>query len=239
MIKKYSFVVVSLLGCLLLLYGFSTIRTQKNVEIINATTTHKLTEQEQFSFADTRAMYLQIASEETPRVALEQLKRDSEQDALLAEHCHDITHEIGHAAFDRYGDFTEAMKFKIDMCNSGYVHGVIEKYFTKDVDIYSSLPTLCNEYADGSYLAWECYHGIGHGLMYFTLNDLPQSLLYCDLLSNDFQRHSCANGVFMENAASGKEVHLSNYVKEDDYWFPCDDHAADYKNECLIYVAIG
>jgi hypothetical protein len=34
------------------------------------------------------------------------------------------------------------------------------------------MQTMCDQYPVGSFLSWECYHGIGHGVMFYT--DLRQ-----------------------------------------------------------------
>ncbi len=84
-----------------------------------------------------------------------------------------MVREIGHAAYEKYDDFGKAMKYQDELCSSGYVHGVIEERFAQSGDILTDMKTMCADYRAGGYLQWQCYHGIGHGVMYYTSNDLP------------------------------------------------------------------
>ncbi len=38
------------------------------------------------------------------------------------------------------------------------------------------MENVCKEHKLGSFLSWECYHGVGHALMYYRANDLSRSL---------------------------------------------------------------
>ena len=70
------------------------------------------------------------------------------------------------------------------------------------------MKTMCDQYRSGSYMSWQCYHGIGHGLMFYTANDLPRSLKMCEGFDTDFSRSNCANGVFMENFNADQKLHI-------------------------------
>ena len=49
----------------------------------------------------------------------------------LCASCHDLVHEVGREAYKKYGDFSEAMKYQDEVCNSGYLHGYIESRFRR------------------------------------------------------------------------------------------------------------
>jgi hypothetical protein len=91
------------------------------------------------------------------------------------------------------------MKYRDELCNSGYLHGIIESKFSQSEDVFADMKAMCGRYEPGRYMSWQCYHGIGHGAMFYTSNDLPRSLEMCDGFEDEFERSSCANGVFMEN----------------------------------------
>jgi plastocyanin len=177
-----------------------------------------------------------LVGEEDPRAALEKLRREIKTDDALSRSCHPLVHDIGHAAYEKYHDFGEAMKYQDEVCNSGYLHGIIESRFSESENVFADMKTMCERYPQGSYLSWQCYHGIGHGLMFYTSNDLPRSLEMCDGFDSDFGRSNCANGVFMENFNADQKLHLSKFLKESDPFYPCAEQAERHKAVCYIYA---
>ena len=177
-----------------------------------------------------------LARKEDPRVALERLRQEIKTNDALSRSCHPLVHDIGHAAYEKYGDFGEAMKYQDEVCNSGYLHGIIESRFEESDDVFADMKTMCNPYPQGSYLSWQCYHGIGHGVMFYTANDLPRSLEMCDGFGSAFGRSNCANGVFMENFNADQKLHLSDYLKESDPFYPCGEQAERHKADCYLYA---
>jgi plastocyanin len=177
-----------------------------------------------------------LVREENPRVALEKLRREIKTEDALARSCHPLVHDIGHAAYEKYGDFGEAMKYQDEVCNSGYLHGIIESRFSESDDVFADMKTMCDQYRSGSYMSWQCYHGIGHGVMFYTANDLPRSLKMCEGFDTDFGRSNCANGVFMENFNADQKLHLSKFLKESDPFYPCAQQAERYKAVCYLYA---
>lgn len=180
--------------------------------------------------------FLNVVQEADPGVALASLREQIKDNDPLSRVCHDITHEIGHEAYEKYGSFGEAMQFQDEICNSGYLHGVIERHFLSADDLTSTMQTTCAAYNPGSFMHWECIHGIGHGLMFFTNNDVPKSLELCDTYPSQFERSTCVNGVFMENFIVDQETHTSKYVSDDNWLFPCSDQEKKHKTDCYIYA---
>lgn len=179
---------------------------------------------------------LALMKKENPRVALERLRAEIETDDALSRSCHSLVHEIGREAYREYGDVGEAMKYRDEVCNSGYLHGIIETRFSESEDVFSDMQTMCDEYREGSFLSWQCNHGLGHGVMFYTANDLPRSLDMCDALGNSFASSNCANGVFMENFNADQKLHLSEFLKEEDPFYPCMKQAERYKTDCYAYA---
>jgi hypothetical protein len=85
-------------------------------------------------------------------------------------------------------------------------------------------------------MSWQCYHGIGHGAMFYTSNDLPRSLEMCDGFEDEFGRSSCANGVFMENFNTEQTAHVSKYLEESDPFYPCAEQAERHRADCYLYA---
>ena len=157
-------------------------------------------------------------------------------DGALLRSCHALVHEVGHEAYEKYGDFARAMAYQDEICNSGYLHGVIESHFWESDDVIVATRTVCDAYRLESFMSWECYHGVGHGLMYYTANDLPRSLSVCDSYDSEFARSNCSNGVFMENFNTDQKLHPSEFLKENDLFYPCREQATRHKDNCYLYA---
>ena len=86
---------------------------------------------------------------------------------------------------------------------------------------------------------WEygnCYHGLGHALMFFTENDLLLSLKLCDAVDILGKREICYDGALMENEDSAKGIHPSSYFRQDDSYFPCPILESRYQERCYTYA---
>ncbi|MDP9479827.1 MAG: hypothetical protein M3R38_29900, partial [Actinomycetota bacterium] len=79
---------------------------------------------------------------------------------------------------------------------------------------------------------------LGHGVMFYTANDLPRSLEMCDALGGSFASSNCANGVFMENFNTEQKDHVSEYLRESDPLYPCPKQAERHKADCYTYAPI-
>lgn len=187
-------------------------------------------------YEEIKGNYLTLVKDEDPGVALAQLRDEIETDDALARSCHDLVHEVGREAYKKYGDFSEAMNYQDEVCNSGYLHGIIESRFSESDDPFVTMQTMCSEYPQGNFLSWQCYHGVGHGVMYYTANDLPSSLEACDTFGSPLARGDCSNGVFMENFSADQKLHLSEFLRESDPFYPCAEQAERHKKNCYLYA---
>ncbi len=170
-----------------------------------------------------------IVDREDPRAALDRLHEILDDEPDLESLCHGLVHEVGHAAYEKVG-FDGALVYEDDLCGSGYIHGIVETHLDNVRDIVAALPTICDPEAAN------CFHGIGHGLMYKLDNDLPRSVELCGTYDKNFQRIQCAEGVFMETYDSETRFHASEYLQEDDPFFAC--RGLDPVNEgvCAFYA---
>jgi hypothetical protein len=194
---------------------------------------HELSQKE---YQNLRTEFVKILSEQNPRTAMNLLKEKTKSNQAVARSCHDLVHELGHEAYEKYGDFGQAMQYQNDICNSGYLHGIIESHFAKSENIFATMQTVCSDYSPEKFIGWECYHGVGHGLMYFTENDLPKSVSLCESYTDTASRISCINGVFMENFNVDQKLHTSKYIKATDPLYPCPEQKYEYKSDCYIYA---
>lgn len=172
----------------------------------------------------------------TPRVALEALQKRMDSDPAVLRSCHSLVHEVGRSSYRKYADFAEAMRYSERTCSFGYLHGVLEAYLTGTSDVVASIQKACSDYDANSFLGIECQHGVGHGLMYYTANNLPLSLSLCGTFTVEKARTICTSGVFMENFVADPEVHPSVFISHSDPFFPCNEQAAAHKPYCYMYT---
>lgn len=175
-----------------------------------------------------------------PQKSLAHLQEAQAQLQPVAANCHRIAHTMGSAALARFkGKVADAMLGGNAICASGYYHGIIEQAFygvSRD-KIQAKAGTMCSDpkLRSNTFLAYQCVHGLGHGLMLYTAYDLPGSLKICDGLKNQFDATSCTGGVFMENFATSRGA-KSDYVKKDDLIYPCDTVSENHKYYCYLLV---
>ena len=89
---------------------------------------------------------------------------------------HQIAHSIGHAGYAHYHDnAAQALAHGSMTCWSGYYHGVVERAFAgvPRAKVASLARKLCtgSEINKTYFLLYQCVHGLGHGLMIYSLND--------------------------------------------------------------------
>lgn len=185
-----------------------------------------------------RDTYLTIQKTAGSRTALDTLRSDINKNDPLARSCHSIAHEIGQRAFIRDPDFGRAMAVQSDVCNSGYMHGLIEMYFVEHGNATSTMQAACAAYSGGDYLSWECYHGVGHGLMFASSNDLPHAVVQCDAYNNEFAATACRNGAFMENFNTDPTAHPTEYVSSTDLFYPCSLFDQRIAGDCYLYAPV-
>lgn len=188
-----------------------------------------------------RQAFGNIAFYRDPQIALAQLDTLSRSDATVANLCHPITHSIGHAAYTKYnGDAALALIHGSMTCSSGYYHGVIERAFSgvPRTDIPKVAHALCASLHHGAtFLLWQCVHGLGHGLMIYSANDLPYSLRVCHGLATSAEQQTCSGGVFMQNFLPGvMAIAPTKWVKARDLLYPCDVVAQPDKLYCYLIV---
>ncbi|MBW3538332.1 hypothetical protein KY386_02470 [Candidatus Parcubacteria bacterium] len=172
--------------------------------------------------------------------ALARLDALSQADAYVLAQCHPLIHEIGRAAYERYGSVTEAAKYASELCWSGYYHGVMESYMSTfdDAKLISMMPTICQPDAAKPYSFdyYNCLHGLGHGVTIRFDNDVFKALPFCDAIGPDWEQQSCYSGVFMQNIVVDQKIHKSVNLKADDPVYPCNAVTARYKPPCYLMV---
>jgi hypothetical protein len=153
--------------------------------------------------------------------------------------CHRIAHTIGAAALARYeGNVARTFAEGTSSCWSGYYHGVLERSllsvesFTRGA-LASISRNLCSDAQVRAvpWLAFQCLHGLGHGLMISTGYDLRLSLDVCRRLETASDGEACKGGAFMENL-SPMYGGTSRWLRDDDPLYPCTAVARSDRYEC-------
>lgn len=112
--------------------------------------------------------------------------------------CHPLLHELGHAAYTYYGGYANAIVHQNELCDAGYTHGVLESYLSSGTDITKALQSACSS-ATSTFSQWQCYHGLGHGVMLVSFENIGRSTALCKTLPTPFSQDACINGVFMQH----------------------------------------
>ena len=183
-----------------------------------------------------------------PRRAFAVFDRELARGGPIEAGCHRIAHYMGAAALARYeGDVGKAFSHGSASCWSGYYHGILEWSFEgvpgERLGIVAR--ELCSEVREqGTFLTYQCVHGLGHGLMITTGYELPDALGACAELQTSWDRKSCRGGVFMENIATGAGSPIEvtgepRWLREDDLLYPCNHDALvpeEAKDQCYVLV---
>jgi cytochrome c553 len=187
-----------------------------------------------------RQAFGNIAYREGPKPALDLFDEKQLEDKAVEGDCHRIAHTIGAASLQHFdGSVARALSQGRSSCWSGYYHGVVEHAFagTPQDELPTKSRTICvgTDIRRTSYIAYQCVHGLGHGLMIHTGYDLPRSLRVCDELNTDWDRTSCHAGVFMENVSSSYGI-KSRWLRDNDLIYPCNSVKEKHKLYCYLMV---
>jgi cytochrome c553 len=186
-----------------------------------------------------RQAFGNLAYANGPEKALALLATDDTSIAGVHADCHQISHWIGHAGLAYYNnDAGQALSHGAMTCNSGYYHGVLQLAFAglSRNAVVKKARKLCTAPVINKteFLLYQCVHGLGHGLMIYSGNDLPWSLSACHKLQNDFDRVSCTGGVFMQNLDTTMGV--SRYLSSKNPIYPCTIVGERDKVYCYLMV---
>lgn len=175
--------------------------------------------------------------------ALQLIQRYEKEDADLRRDCHPVVHAIGRETYRIKGTIHESFSACDQTCHSGCYHGSVER-FLRGEDIYAQAnrhpsaaelkqkaalacdPKLADRFR------FQCFHGLGHALLFFTRYQLVPSLEACDALPNDWSQSSCYGGVFMENVTNATPELRD--LSATDYHYPCNKVAPKYRSDCYV-----
>jgi cytochrome c553 len=186
-----------------------------------------------------RQAFGNLAYKEGPHKALAVLAADDRTMPGVHADCHQISHWVGHAGLLYYkNDAGTALSHGAMTCNSGYYHGVLQLALAglPKSKVVKKSQHLCDARAVNvdDFLLYQCVHGLGHGLMIYSGDDLPWSLSTCHKLLTSFDRVSCTGGVFMQNLDTTMGV--SKYLSNKNPIYPCNIVKEQDKVYCYLMV---
>lgn len=183
--------------------------------------------------------YQNLVANQSIAVAFDDLKVRYDKNAQVRSLCHPLAHVIGRAATKKYPTVAEAYVQGDHFCWSGYYHGVMEGILraTSPEDLPGVINAICERIpgkATYSFDYYNCVHGLGHGVMYITENELFVALELCNRLAGAWEKESCYGGVFMENVITDFENHFTKYLKPAEPLYPCTAVKEQYKRACYL-----
>jgi plastocyanin len=152
---------------------------------------------------------------------------------------HQLAHLVGEATAKRFGANKQAFGLCPNSFNYGCVHGFFIYVLGRSTNPTKAATTICDSGGQGPLVpTFNCWHGVGHGVMMARGNDLDASLDVCDSLGSPSAADGCWQGVFMENVnAMFRDQARPGVFSKADPLRPCTRVLTAYKQECFINQA--
>ncbi len=154
--------------------------------------------------------------------------------------CHQEAHEVGRVGYQIEGNkvFAECDS----SCHSGCYHGAMEGLLHEkgSKNLVHDVNEVCDIF-DTRFGTFECFHGVGHGLLAYVAYDMPKGIDECKRLDTKEKGLFCLSGLFMENVVTAqgwgasKQAHTTNWVSKTDPHFPCNALSQDYDTQYTCY----
>ncbi len=164
-------------------------------------------------------------------------------DPDIRRDCHPIVHAIGRETYRVKGDIHNSFGACDQTCHSGCYHGSVERFLRgeniyADINKHPATTELKQKAASACdpkiavRFRFQCLHGLGHALLYFSAYKLPPALEICDVLPEEWGQAACYGGVFMENVFNATPE--SRDLSPTDYHYPCNKLEQKYRAECYV-----
>jgi hypothetical protein len=174
-------------------------------------------------------------------------------------------HKVGNSSYEKSKNLKEALvpieKYmlpgKYSWAFDGYRHGVYQSYLKEKSEMgigpVQAIKSICGKYENlildnfdiELFLDFiemrQCFHAMGHALMFISANNIDMSLSYCDMLpANLAQNEWCYFGVFMEASylfwPEWNPDTPINYSKYESLLPICNSFLGTKKKMCESYV---
>jgi hypothetical protein len=115
----------------------------------------------------------------------------------------------------------------------------LESYFQSAPQLASDPEFACSTIPDDK--KWSCFHGVGHGLMFISANNIDTALAWCHMLSTSVYQNRCAEWVFME-LYSWDPKHAMGKIgySTGELFAPCNNYGTGSEwYVCGFYAGLG
>jgi len=133
----------------------------------------------------------------------------------FATHCHQTVHNLGQLAFELSdGDFQLVSSYDPQVCGTGFIHGLYERYFNDyGKYIFSMTGEVCERMnLVQNWFSWTCNHILGHTIMTKMMNDPNSASEFCgQLIGINMNYKDCYAGAWMNFFADDNVI---NWFKE-------------------------
>jgi hypothetical protein len=186
-------------------------------------------------------LFAAYLKDHTTEDSLALLQCYGDHDPTIEGACHPVAHAIGRDTFVVKGVIDQSFAACNQTCHSGCYHGVMERFLRGDAadqgghisfgELQAKIATACPTTLDQR-IRFQCLHGLGHAILYYSGYDLRGSLKLCESTGDGWAQSSCWGGVFMENVAAAEPALRD--LSPTDYHYPCDALDDVYKGECYV-----
>jgi hypothetical protein len=156
--------------------------------------------------------------------------------------CHPAMHSLGRETFRKLGTVQDSFAACDQTCHSGCYHGAMERFLRGEEDdgrhvtraeLEARSVSACDPEQEARF-RFQCLHGLGHAILFFSDFDLAESLRICARLPDAWSARSCAGGVFMENVFSSEPAKRD--LSQTDYHYPCRSEKVplQFREECYV-----
>lgn len=225
----------------------------RNIELMRYRGSVEVCAEEKPRFNCWEEVFTRILEEEGIKEAVWFLDRLRGLDPVLASNCHDHAHlvgEISYWKFELNGDID--LEEDTTLCEYGFFHGFMQEYGHHGKGFLENATEVCDillENFSTEQAIWDtsnqCYHGIGHGLVYHYINEvgeddekvLSKAIPKCSEILPGNEKE-CAEGVYggINLVYFGYHGYKIPIREEDPYWI-CHSQPEAYRRGCYTNIS--
>ena len=158
---------------------------------------------DKYSIRDCLITYFdEIANQEGIQAAIDNLVKKVQNNVgvTFPTHCHQVVHNLGQLAFElTNGDFALVSSYDPQVCGTGFIHGLYEKYFNKyGTYIFTNTGDVCDKMnLIQDWYAWTCNHILGHTISTKLMTNPIGASEFCLQLLGRAGFADCESGAWM------------------------------------------
>lgn len=158
---------------------------------------------DKYSIRDCLITYFdEIANRDGVQAAIDDVvsKVQTNTGTTFPTHCHQVIHNLGQLAFELTdGDFALVSSYDPQVCGTGFIHGLYEKYFNRYGSyIFTNTGDVCKDMnLIQDWYAWTCNHILGHIISTKMINNPNVAAEFCLQLLGKEYFADCESGAWM------------------------------------------